>query len=429
MNNEQLRTSKSTSEPRPNANAAALDDPRHLAAPRPAAPRRSVKHTAPARRDDPAFDGLLAGLLGIGAGAAAMFLLDPNRGGRRRAVLSDKLSSLATGLPDAAGVTARDLSNRARGVWAGATRLFTSDDPSDQVLEARVRSKLGRVVSHPSAVRVTARDGAVTLEGRVPESELPALLSTVHKVRGVGGIDNRLETHDTAGGDAELQGGPRREGERWELMQANWSPAARLGAAAFGLGLGAVGAALVARSLTNTDMRRLTGIGAGRSAVTIDKSITVDAPVDVLFALWSHFENFPRFMSNVLEIRDLGGGRSRWRVAGPAGIPVEWDAEITRTVQNELIAWRSVEGSTVENAGYVVFEPADGGATEVSVHLSYNPPAGALGHAVARLFGADPGSEMDEDLMRMKTMLETGQAPRDAARPLAFDRRRSDRVH
>ena len=85
----------------------------------------------------------------------------------------------------------------------------------------------------------------------------------------------------------------------------------------------------------------------------------------MLYALWSKFENFPQFMSNVLEVRNLSDNRSHWTVAGPAGIPVEWDAEITKMVPNELIAWKSLEGSTVPNAGYVLFEPNDDGTTEI----------------------------------------------------------------
>ena len=120
-------------------------------------------------------------------------------------------------------------------------------------------------------------------------------------------------------------------------------------------------------------------------------------------------------MTNVLEVKSINDNLSHWKVAGPAGVPVEWDAEVTRVEPGEMIAWKSVEGSTVANAGYVLFEPTDDGGTEVTVRISYNPPAGAIGHAIARAFGADPKSEMDADLMRMKTLLETGQLPHDAA--------------
>jgi uncharacterized membrane protein len=97
------------------------------------------------------------------------------------------------------------------------------------------------------------------------------------------------------------------------------------------------------------------------------------------------------------------------------GMGVEWDAVITRDVPNELLAWKSVEGASVESAGIVHFTRNEDGTASVQVKLSYNPPAGAIGHAIAALFGSDPKTEMDADLMRMKSMLETGVPPHDAA--------------
>ena len=97
------------------------------------------------------------------------------------------------------------------------------------------------------------------------------------------------------------------------------------------------------------------------------------------------------------------------------GVPVEWDAIVTRDIPNELLAWKSVEGATVESAGIVRFGQNEDGTTSVQIKLSYNPPGGAIGHALATLFGSDPKTEMDADLMRMKSMIETGVQPHDAA--------------
>ena len=375
------------------------------------------------------YAGVWAGLAGFGIGMLAMYFLDRDRGARRRALLSDKVASAGRHVPDAMSVTARDISNRARGAWAEATRLFSTDEPSDQVVEARVRSKIGRVVSHPHSVHVTSRDGHVTLDGVILEREVSDLISCVESVRGVKAVDSNMREFKSPEGVPSLQGGNRRE-SRAEFMQQNWSPAARVAAGAagtaalayglvkrdtVGFGLSAAGAALLARSATNIELQRLFGFGGGRTAVTIDKSINVDAPPDVVYALWSNFENFPQFMTNVIEVENINDNLSHWKVAGPAGVPVEWDAAITRIVPGEMIAWKSVEGAAVANAGYVLFEPNEQGGTEVTVRISYNPPAGAIGHAVAKAFGADPKSEMDQDLMRMKTLLESGELPHDAA--------------
>ena len=371
--------------------------------------------------------GLWAGLGGLGAGLLAMYFLDRERGARRRALVSDKLVSAGHRVPDKVSATARDMSNRARGTWAEATKLFSSDDASDQVVEARIRAKIGRVISHPHAVQVTARGGNITLDGVILEREVPELIKCVMGVRGVRTVDSRLKEHNSTQGIPGLQGRSRFEDES-RSAQETWSPAARVAVGAAGLGLSAAGAALIAKSAANIELQRWFGFGGGRTAITIDKSINVDAPPDVVYALWSNFENFPQFMTNVLEVTNINDNLSHWKVAGPAGVPVEWDAQITKIVPEEMIGWKSVEGSTVTNAGYVLFEPNDKGGTEVTVRINYNPPAGALGHAVAKAFGADPKSEMDQDLMRMKTLLETGEAPRDAAAN-RFGDESADRSH
>lgn len=366
---------------------------------------------------------------GVGAGAAMMYFLDPQRGARRRAGVADKVTRAARRLPHAARVTAQDTANRAKGIWSDTVSLLRSDTPTDQVLEARVRSKLGRVCSHPHSVHVTARDGNVRLDGVILSRELHELLSCVERIRGVRSVTNELRAYDSPHGIPSLQGGRPRE-SRFEFMQQNWSPAARVAAGTAGtaaiaygvarhdpVGIAAAvaGAALLARSATNTELGRLIGVTGGRSAVTVQKSINIDAPPDVVFRLWADFENFPFLMSNVLKVTKTDDGLSHWSVNGPGGVPIEWDAEITAFVENEMIAWKSLDGTAFPNAGYVHFEPNEAGGTELTIRISYNPPGGAVGHALAVAFGADPKSQMDADLMRMKSFLETGQPAADAA--------------
>jgi uncharacterized membrane protein len=162
------------------------------------------------------------------------------------------------------------------------------------------------------------------------------------------------------------------------------------------------------------------GLAPARRAVDLQKTITIDAPVADVYAFWLFFENFPHFMSRVLEVRPHSNiaGQSHWVVAGPAGRPVEFDAEITRAVPNQLLAWRSLPGSTVGHSGVVHFAPMGDARTRVHIRMSYQPPAGWLGHGVAALFGVDPKSTLDSDLARMKMTIETGRTPRDAAQPL-----------
>ena len=145
--------------------------------------------------------------------------------------------------------------------------------------------------------------------------------------------------------------------------------------------------------------------GDRRRAVDIQKSLVIQAPVEQVYAFWSNYENFPLFMSHVREVEDLGGGRSHWSVSGPGGVPIEWDAVLTQQSPGEAIAWRSEPGSMLENAGIIRFTPTDGG-TRVDLRLCYHPPAGGAGQAVAELIGTDPRAKLNEDLGRMKSLLE-----------------------
>jgi uncharacterized membrane protein len=116
----------------------------------------------------------------------------------------------------------------------------------------------------------------------------------------------------------------------------------------------------------------------------------------------------------VREVRYVGGDRYRWIVDGPAGVPVQWSSELLKVSENREMTWRTVAGSTVEHTGRVRFE-RDGDGTRVHVQLRYAPPGGVIGHVVAKAFGVDPRSEMDDDLQRLKSLVETGQLPRDGA--------------
>ena len=152
-------------------------------------------------------------------------------------------------------------------------------------------------------------------------------------------------------------------------------------------------------------------ISSGRSdRSTAFHSITIDRPAEELYKFWHNFENLPRFMNNLESVRVTGDKRSHWVAKGPLGSSVEWDAEIVEDSPNELIAWRSLEGSDVENSGSVRFVPAPGGrGTEVQVEIVYNPPGGMLGAGVAKIFGAAPEQEIKGDLYRFKQVMETGE--------------------
>ncbi len=156
--------------------------------------------------------------------------------------------------------------------------------------------------------------------------------------------------------------------------------------------------------------------GSSERGIEVVKAITIARTPGELSRFWRRLENLPRFMENVEAIEPRGETRSLWRVKGPAGRTVEWEAEITEDRPGECIAWRSLPGADVSNAGRVEFAPAPGGrGTEVRVELRYQPPAGAVGRGVAMLFGRDPAHQVASDLRRFKQVIETGEVTRSDA--------------
>src|SRR5262249_28306053 len=164
-------------------------------------------------------------------------------------------------------------------------------------------------------------------------------------------------------------------------------------------------------------MKTLLGVGHDRRPIKVQKTINIHAPVERIFDFWADHRNFPRFMANVREARPMGDGHSHWIVSGPAGLPIEWTAEITQQIPNKLLAWKSLPGSTVRHGGVIHFEPIHEGSTRVHIEMCYHPIGGAIGHALAKLFGSDPKSEKDADPPRMKTFIQKGRPPHHAARP------------
>lgn len=145
--------------------------------------------------------------------------------------------------------------------------------------------------------------------------------------------------------------------------------------------------------------------------IKVERTVTVDRSPEECWTFWRDFRNLPRFMEHLEAVTILDDLHSHWVAKAPAGMHVEWDAEIHNEIPGELIAWRSLPGSDVNNAGSVHFTPAAAGqGTDVRVVLSYEPPAGSgrLGAAIAKLFGEEPSQQVDGDLHRFKEMMETG---------------------
>ncbi len=156
----------------------------------------------------------------------------------------------------------------------------------------------------------------------------------------------------------------------------------------------------------------------GQGVLRARATITVNRPPREVYRFWRELENLPRFMYHLRTVRDLGGGRSYWVARAPGSREVTWHAEIVAEVPERLLAWRSLPGARVRNAGMVTFTPAPrGSGTEVTVELGFQPPFGRLGAAVAALFGEEPHQQVRDDLRRFKQRLETGEIVRSDGSP------------
>jgi len=358
-------------------------------------------------------------------GVGLMYLLDPVRGRARRARILEAVHHAERRERELLGRGARDARQRVHGLTERVKHRPSSEVP-DVVIAERVRSRLGRVVSHPRAVDVAVVDGRAILRGAIFAHEAPKAIAAARGTAGVRAVIDRLERHLTAGQIPQLQGQGRVAIKAKALAVAPWSPAAQLvasgaGALLFAYGalirrglvgtlVGTGGVALALRGTFNRPIAALLGLGdASQRTINVQKTITVHQPIHIVFDLWSRLDNFPLFMSHVREVDvEIGGRKTRWIVEGPAGSQVEFEAETIAFEPDRLIAWRTLPDQTVEHEGRVRFDEVPGG-TRVHVMMMYRPPLGAFGHAIAHILGWDPKARMDDDLARMKALLEDGK--------------------
>jgi len=272
-------------------------------------------------------------------------------------------------------------------------------------------------VLHPGAIDLAVVDRRVILRGSALHHEADEILRCARSTSGVREVVDRLERHASPLGVPALQGG------RLRNVKGAWNPTMQAGATGagalmiiygmlvrrglIGTAIGAAGGALALRGGLNRPIAELFG---KRGGVTIEKTIVVNRPIHEVFDLWSRLDNFPLFLDHVREVDvQLGGPRSRWTVDGPAGSKLVFETETTEMSPDRVIAWHTVEDQPIEHSGRVMFTPVDEGSTRVAVTFTYRPPGGVLGHAIAHTLGWDPKTRMDDDLTRMKALLEQGR--------------------
>jgi uncharacterized membrane protein len=339
-------------------------------------------------------------------------------------MVRDKANRFVKSIDESIDKAMQDARNRARGVLSEMIAKLSDQGAPDWILEERVRSNLGRTGAHIGTATIDADRGRIFLTGQVLRSEEDAIVKAATRTRGVYGVENHLQVVDNAEDIPSLQD---QSSTQWEAVpefqERNWSPATRLlssvggslltlyGLTRKGLAkpvLSTAGLVLTARGITNLDTRSLLGVGNGEHGIHVNKSINIFAPIDEVYQFWRNFENFHLFMNHVQEITTQGDV-STWKVAGPAGVPVELQSRVVQEIPNESIAWETLPDSQVHSTGFVRFDENRDGSTRVTVRMTYLPPAGVVGHAVAQLFGVDPRQAMNDDLIRLKTLLEEGK--------------------
>lgn len=361
----------------------------------------------------------------IGAGASSMYFLDWQLGARRRRQVQDRLVHGIHTLNSGLGKSSKDLANRSKGLFSQVRSFFYTKQPDDAVLVERVRSKLGRYVSHPHVIEVGCQDGTVTLSGPILSDEADPLIQRISKMFGVKEIQNQLELHTPDEHIQMLQGGSRRPGEHFNLFEGTWAPATRVTMSGIGLWmilsgmrrkgvsggvLTLIGSFTCARSFFNRPLRQILGFGPGPMPITVRKTVHLSMPVAQAYQFWSSYENLPQFMHQVKKVKVYGNNRSQWTIQGPFGIPISWDACTTAEIPNQLIAWKSVPGSVVQNTGKIRFQPNERQGTRVDIEFAYNPPLGILGHYFFKLFALDPKRRMDLAMVELKGRLERPSA-------------------
>lgn len=368
----------------------------------------------------------LSWLAGAGFGAGLMYYMDPQRGHGRRAQLRDQARHSAVKANRAATVVARDAFHRLAGRLAEARSRYRKQSVSDSVLEERIRSKLGRHVSHPAAVRVSASEGRVSLSGKILRDEIDRFVSAVQSIHGVQSVENELHPTDHSAMPQSHEQSSQ-SGRHGNHRNHHWSPRARVVAGTAGAALvassllrrqplsvllGTVGLGLCTRAATN----RQTSLWLGRSGgIEVEKSIIINAPRSQVFKLLSDPTNFPRLTDSIRSVRSLGGSQYEKVLAGPGGREIVLHDTLTRCEPNEVLAWKSNPESTLQYCGSASFEALDDRRTRVHVSMTYHPPGGIVSHAAAWLIGRDPKRHLGDLLSRAKSYLETGRQPHDSA--------------
>ena len=359
------------------------------------------------------FDATRGLLKGLAAGAAAMYLLDPQFGKTRRSKAKGALTRAANDYGKLWERGTADIAHRLQGQAFEAKGLLSGEVPDDETVTQRVRSVAGHTLTDAGDLHVETSGGVVTLAGVVRPGEPDLLIPAVERVRGVRSVESALTTdgepvphRPQTGLAANMPTGDLTHGARLGLATAGAGLLARavLKRGPFALPLAAAGYALFQKGRRGGRVEELFGAGGPPRAVKVNKTIHIDAPRDEVFRFLTDAEASRRFFPGHFQVESFENGRVRWGTTF-AGADFSCEEVVTEQIENEKVAWQSTPDSLVQYEGTARFEPA-GDGTRLSVHLNWNPPGGSLGEIAARAFGVEPKAMLDEGLKRTKMHLE-----------------------
>jgi uncharacterized membrane protein len=299
---------------------------------------------------------------------------------------------------------------------------FRREHLDDRVLVERIRSRMGRILSHPHKIHVASDRGTVTLWGQAPKEEARDLIETVNAMQGVRDVFDHIEEWQPEDEPVPTRGAFH-DAKASTLL--NWNPAQRLCAVAAGSALAIYGfrrkdavgraisglaAGIVTQSVLKRRVPSLLALSKDSPGFELERTVRVNVPISDLYDFWVNPENYPKVFGHIEKIERRGENLYRWTMNGPAGVPIHWEGVVTRKVPNTLVEWKSVPGSTVGNFGVARFDPNYDASTRLHIRMFYRPPAGILGRFIADLFGANPGKVLSADLKRMKALFEKNES-------------------
>ena len=358
---------------------------------------------------------------GIAGATAAAYFLDCQHGSERRARFARNAERLASAAVDGVSLGFKDTGHRLLGRARQAWLLTHRDQVDDRVLAERIRSRMGRILTHPHKIQVVCDKGVVTLWGEAPQDEVCDLTQAVAGIAGVKEVLDHIEIHESA-----VEPVPEEDAllKARHAVRLNWSPWQRLlasvaGAAIavygwrrkdkLGSALSVVGTGMATQAWMKQSVHSLLAFSERSPGFSLERTVKVNAPISDLYDFWCNPENYPKVFSHISSIERMGENLYRWTIAGPAGIPIHWDGTIIRTVPNTLVEWKSLPGSTVGNFGVARFDANYDASTRIHIRMFYRPPAGIMGRFLAELLGANPKQVLDQDLARLKRIFETDE--------------------